>query len=106
MYSDFIGLVRSELYSQTDFLTICVGVFGLFMGISVISLVEIIYYFTLRLSFIVWDYRWHIRKLKGLVNSIRTNISSKKMFKSAGVTRVITIKRRTESKSHTRPSTA
>ncbi|CAO1415887.1 unnamed protein product [Diamesa hyperborea] len=45
---DFIALKRSEFYGWTDFLSNCGGLFGLFMGFSILSLVEIMYYFTLR----------------------------------------------------------
>lgn len=46
----FITSKRSELYGQTDFLANCGGLLGLFMGVSVLSIVECIYYFTLRLG--------------------------------------------------------
>lgn len=46
----FITSKRSELYGQTDFLANCGGLLGLFMGVSVLSIVEVIYYFTLRLG--------------------------------------------------------
>lgn len=45
----FITSKRSELYGPTDFLANCGGLLGLFMGVSVLSIVEIIYYWTLRL---------------------------------------------------------
>lgn len=41
---------RSELYGQTDILANCGGLLGLFMGVSVLSIIEFIYYFTLRLG--------------------------------------------------------
>lgn len=47
--NQFISARRSELYDVTDFLANCGGIFGLFIGFSLISLVEIIYYGTLRL---------------------------------------------------------
>lgn len=40
---------RSELYGATDFFAYCGGVLGLCLGVSLLSVVEIIYYFTLRL---------------------------------------------------------
>lgn len=46
----FITSKRSELYGLTDFLANCGGLLGLFMGVSCLSIVEIIYYFTLRLG--------------------------------------------------------
>ncbi|XP_067632401.1 pickpocket protein 28 isoform X2 [Eurosta solidaginis] len=45
----FITSKRSELYGRTDFLANCGGIFGLFMGFSMLSLVELFYYITLRL---------------------------------------------------------
>lgn len=46
----FITSKRSELYGPTDFLANCGGLLGLFMGVSCLSIVEVIYYFTLRLG--------------------------------------------------------
>jgi acid-sensing ion channel, other len=40
---------RSELFGQTDFLANCGGLLGLFMGVSFMSILEIIYFCTLRL---------------------------------------------------------
>lgn len=42
-------LKRMEVYTYTDFLAVCGGLFGLFLGISVLSIVEFLYYSTLRL---------------------------------------------------------
>lgn len=41
---------RSELYGTMDFIASCGGILSLFMGISLLSFVEIIYFATLRLS--------------------------------------------------------
>lgn len=41
---------RSELFGFTGFMANCGGLLGLFMGISVLSIIEIIYHFTLRLG--------------------------------------------------------
>lgn len=46
----FITSKRSELYGLTDFMSNCGGLLGLFMGVSVLSIIEVIYYFTLRLG--------------------------------------------------------
>ncbi|XP_055840717.1 pickpocket protein 28-like [Episyrphus balteatus] len=43
------GLIRTELYSTTDFIANCGGLLGLFMGVSILSLVELVYFFTVRL---------------------------------------------------------
>ncbi|XP_052756940.1 pickpocket protein 28-like [Galleria mellonella] len=53
----FITSRRSELYGQTDFLANCGGLLGLFMGFSILSLAEIIYFLTLRLFCVVWNRR-------------------------------------------------
>ncbi|XP_055840677.1 pickpocket protein 28-like [Episyrphus balteatus] len=46
---NFNGLKRSELYSMSDFIANCGGLLGLFMGVSILSLVELVYFLTLRL---------------------------------------------------------
>ncbi|XP_055298686.1 pickpocket protein 28-like [Sitodiplosis mosellana] len=50
-------LKRTEMYTLTNFLAICGGLLGLFMGISLLSIIELIYYSTLR-----WF--WFIRRSK------------------------------------------
>lgn len=40
-------IYRTELYTLSDFLASCGGLFGLFIGASLLSFIEIIYYFTL-----------------------------------------------------------
>ncbi|KAJ6650121.1 Pickpocket protein 28, partial [Pseudolycoriella hygida] len=47
--NQFITTERSELYGPTDFLANCGGLLGLFMGVSLLSFVEILYHITLRL---------------------------------------------------------
>jgi Amiloride-sensitive sodium channel len=42
---------RTELYGRTDFLANCGSLLGLFLGVSVISLVEIVYYCCIHLCF-------------------------------------------------------
>lgn len=46
--SEFPAMKRSELYGLTDFIANCGGLLGLFMGVSILSFVEIIYFFTIR----------------------------------------------------------
>uniref|UniRef100_A0A182YSZ3 Pickpocket n=1 Tax=Anopheles stephensi TaxID=30069 RepID=A0A182YSZ3_ANOST len=46
--SYFITSKRSELYGWVDFLANCGGLFGLFMGVSILSLLEIFYFITIR----------------------------------------------------------
>lgn len=48
---DFIIVMRSETNTMSDFISSCGGLLGLFMGASVLSIVEVVYYFTLRLYF-------------------------------------------------------
>lgn len=48
---------RNEVHTFTDFLAICGGVLGLFLGISALSIIELVYYTTLRLF-------WNIRREK------------------------------------------
>lgn len=47
--AQFITSKRSELYGPTEFLANCGGLLGLFMGVSLLSIVEIVYFCTLRL---------------------------------------------------------
>ncbi|KAF5300625.1 hypothetical protein FQA39_LY11086 [Lamprigera yunnana] len=45
----FLSIERNELYGVTDFLSNIGGLLGLFMGFSVTSIIEILYFCTLRL---------------------------------------------------------
>lgn len=45
----FISIIRLETNTMSKFISNCGDWFGLFMGASVLSIVELIYYFTLRL---------------------------------------------------------
>lgn len=47
--NNFITSERNELYGVTDFLANAGGLLGLFTGFSILSLVEILYYLTLRI---------------------------------------------------------
>ncbi|XP_077285519.1 pickpocket protein 28-like [Arctopsyche grandis] len=53
--SQFIPSKRSELYGVTDFLANCGGILGLFLGFSILSLVEILYFSTIRPLFNYMD---------------------------------------------------
>lgn len=45
----FITSKRSQLYGTIDFLSACGGLLGLFIGSSILSLIEIVYYVLLRI---------------------------------------------------------
>ena len=47
--AQFSTTTRSENYGLYEFIGNCGGLLGLFMGVSLISVIELIYYFTLRL---------------------------------------------------------
>ncbi|KAJ8715043.1 hypothetical protein PYW08_005024 [Mythimna loreyi] len=61
--AQFITNRRSELYGQTDFLANCGGLLGLFMGFSILSVAEIIYFLTLRLCCLLWRRRSKQRRI-------------------------------------------
>lgn len=46
----FITSQRGELYGNASFIANCGGLLGLFTGFSILSLVEVIYFATLRLA--------------------------------------------------------
>lgn len=43
------ALKRSEMYTFAGFLSMCGGLLGLFLGVSALSVIELIYYVTLHL---------------------------------------------------------
>lgn len=47
-HDDFIYSKRSELYSFTDFIANFGGILGLFLGVSLLSIVEVIYFIAFR----------------------------------------------------------
>lgn len=47
--NEFITLTRSEIYGPIDFIANCGGLIGLFTGASFLSIVELLYYCSLRL---------------------------------------------------------
>ncbi|KAJ8937721.1 hypothetical protein NQ314_011741 [Rhamnusium bicolor] len=55
----FINSERNELFGQTDFLANCGGILGLFTGFSFLSIVEIVYFVSLRLMCNVKMYGRH-----------------------------------------------
>lgn len=73
-------LMRTEMYTTTNFIANCGGLLGLFLGISMLSIIEFIYYSTLRLY-------WSLRRWKSenkvvpferktVINSITIDIPS------------------------------
>lgn len=48
--SDFEATERYSVFDSMDFLSSCGGLLGLFMGFSILSLIELGYYFMLWLS--------------------------------------------------------
>ncbi|XP_058461711.1 pickpocket protein 28-like [Malaya genurostris] len=64
--SQFITSKRSELYGVTDFLANCGGLLGLFMGVSLISLAEIVYFCSIRPFTLLRAYRAKQAKLQQL----------------------------------------
>ncbi len=47
--NEFTTLTRSELYGPIDFVASCGGLLGLFMGASFLSIVELLYFCSLRM---------------------------------------------------------
>lgn len=73
-------LMRTEMYTTTNFIANCGGLLGLFLGISMLSIIEFIYYSTLRLY---WSLRrWKSKnkvvpfERKTVINSISIDIPS------------------------------
>lgn len=57
--TEFIPITRSELFSITDLIANCGGILGLFMGFSLLSLAEIVYYCTIRpFGIYLAEWRW------------------------------------------------
>ncbi|KAL1401557.1 hypothetical protein pipiens_006516 [Culex pipiens pipiens] len=54
--SQYISITRNEMYGLTDFVANCGGLLGLFMGVSLLSLVELLYFCTLR-PYVLCHYR-------------------------------------------------
>lgn len=82
----FITSKRSELYGLTDFLGACGGLLGLFMGVSVLSIVECIYYFTLRLGCSLQMRRYRKRKSLKRAMSCRVAPSDKSIPQVPNIT--------------------
>lgn len=61
--NQFLSSKRSELYGTTDFLANVGGLLGLFMGVSTLSFVELVYFCTVRL---ITNLKMRKKKLKEL----------------------------------------
>ncbi|XP_055382467.1 pickpocket protein 28-like [Condylostylus longicornis] len=61
--AQFLTSKRSELYGTTDFLANCGGLLGLFMGVSALSIIELVYFCTVRL---ITNLKMRSRKMKQL----------------------------------------
>jgi Amiloride-sensitive sodium channel len=72
---------RTELYGKTDFLANCGGLLGLFLGASVISFLEIVYFSCIRLCFnrkideTRIEFANNSRRTKGFLKILRTLIA-------------------------------
>ena len=51
---EFISMRRVRQFTTVDFLSYVGGLLGLFAGISMLSLVEIFYFFSIRLVVNIW----------------------------------------------------
>lgn len=65
--NQFFASRRSQLYDTIDFFGNCGGLLGLFMGFSFLSVIEMVYYCTLRLY---WNLKkgrnrkkWHLEQV-------------------------------------------
>lgn len=53
-----VKLKREELYTYTDFLAICGGLLGLFLGVSALSIIEFLYYISIRLFWTLQQWKF------------------------------------------------
>ncbi|KAM7342302.1 pickpocket protein 28-like [Cochliomyia hominivorax] len=68
MESQFTAIKRAIIYDLTTLIAQCGGIFGLFMGISVLSIIEFIYFFTIRLIYNLRKRRYIVKKLMKMEN--------------------------------------
>lgn len=57
--AQYMTMKRSELFGWTDFIANCGGVLGLCMGVSLLSLAELLYYCAVRPILLIRDFRKH-----------------------------------------------
>ncbi|GAB0099481.1 hypothetical protein DMENIID0001_153430 [Sergentomyia squamirostris] len=78
----FYAMQRSELFGQTDFISSVGGFLGLFMGISVLSLAELVYFATVRwfqhgpMTFPSSPNRRHKKEMKYIQNPYVVKVQS------------------------------
>jgi acid-sensing ion channel, other len=65
----FMAIRRSRMYGSNEFLADCGGLLGLFMGVSFMSILEIIYFATVRLYFNLKKMQRHRKKAPLALNS-------------------------------------
>jgi acid-sensing ion channel, other len=49
--AEFFPLILQQKLTTLDFVSLCGGSLGLFLGISAVSVIELVYFFTIRLFF-------------------------------------------------------
>lgn len=67
---------RSEMYTYAHFLAICGGLLGLFLGVSLLSIIEFFYYSTLHLYWTLrsWKSKIIIEPFnQNIVNALNSN---------------------------------
>ncbi|KOB71904.1 Uncharacterized protein OBRU01_07917 [Operophtera brumata] len=74
--SQFMSFHRSELFGTTDFLANIGGLLGLFLGFSFLSLMEILYFITLRLGLAIRRNNADEKKIKLENNQKKLNITT------------------------------
>lgn len=70
-------LKRSEQYSYADFMAICGGLLGLFLGVSALSIIEFFYYTTVRLFCTIWTSKNEKSTSKNAIDIVSDNENQK-----------------------------
>ena len=52
--NDIFTFIRKRQFTTIDFISSCGGILGLFAGISILSIVELFYYFSIRIAVNAW----------------------------------------------------
>lgn len=74
---EVIGSIRSERYGLVDFISNCGGLLGLFMGVSILSFIEILFYCTIRL---ICNYMRRGRDTEHLDDDVENDICDDEKF--------------------------